>query len=294
MATQSVDLAQLFGSVASTLLENKETLNKADAHNHDHGDNMVEIFQAVTQAVQQKQTATPSEQLAYASQIVQSKSQSGSAKLYAEGLQNAATKFKGKKTVTTDNAVTLLQALMGTQTKVTPQTLQSQAKAAYGSGSSADLLGSLLGGMTRSAQSAPAEGAGDLLGSLLGGRSGAAQQPTRSEASGDLLGSLLGGLAGTSDTPAGQDDGADLLGPLLGGLTGTTSGKKTSGKIDVNTLLKAGMAYMTAKQSGSTGMEALLQAIMAGSRVGNQGYRAQSGTLVASSLLQALAAMQRK
>lgn len=293
MATQSVDLAKLFGTVATTLLENKDALNKADTHNHDHGDNMVEIFQAVTQAVQQKKAATPSEQLAYASQVVQSKSQSGSAKLYAEGLQSAATKLQGKKTVTTDNAVTLLQALMGTQTKVTPQTLQSQAQAAYGSGSGADLLGSLLGGMTGSGQSAPAADAGDLLGSLLGGMGGTAQQPSSSGA-GDLLGSLLGGLSGTSAAPAEQDAGADLLGSLLGGLTGTTTGKKQTGKIDVAMLLKAGMAYMAAKQSGSTGMEALLQAIMAGSRVGNQGYRAQSGTLVASTLLQALAAMQRK
>jgi len=59
-------------------------------------------------------------------------------------------------------------------------------------------------------------------------------------------------------------------------------------------LLKAGMAYFSAKQSGSTGMEAILQAVMAGSRVGDQGYRAQSGTLVASSLLQALAQMSGK
>lgn len=294
MATQSVDLAKLFGTVATTLLENKDALNKADTHNHDHGDNMVEIFQAVTQAVQQKQAATPSEQLAYASQVVQSKSQSGSAKLYAEGLQSAATKLKGKKAVTTDNAVTLLQALMGTQTKVTPQTLQSQAQAAYGSGSGADLLGSLLGGMTGSGQSAQAADAGDLLGSLLGGMGGTGQQPASSGAGGDLLGSLLGGLAGTSAAPAEQDAGADLQGSLLGGLTGTTTGKKQTSKIDVAMLLKAGMAFMAAKQSGSTGMEALLQAIMAGSRVGNQGYRAQSGTLVASTLLQTLAAMQRK
>ena len=294
MATQSVDLVKLFGTVATTLLENKEDLNKADAYNHDHGDNMVEIFQSVTQAVQQKKAATPSEQLAYASQVVQSKSQSGSAKLYAEGLQSAATKLQGKKTVTTDNAVTLLQALMGTQTKVTPQTLQSQAQAAYDSGSDAGLLGSLLGGISGSAQSAPPAGAGDLLGSLLGGMSSTAQQPASRGTDGDLLGSLLGGLAGTSSAAAEQDAGADLLGSLLRGMTGTPSGKKQTGKIDVATLLKAGMAFMAAKQSGSTGMDALLKAIMAGSRVGNQGYRAQSGTLVASSLLQALAAMQRK
>lgn len=290
MATKSIDLAQLFGTVATTLMENKETLNQADAYNHNHGDNMVEIFQAVTNAVQQKKSATPAEQLAYASKVVQSKSQSGSAKLYAEGLQQAATRFQGKKTVTPNNAVTLLQALMGTQNKVTPQALQSQAQASTGG----DLLGSLLGGMTGTTQSAPSTGGADLLGSLLGGLTGAPQQQAPSAASGDLLGSLLGGLTGTGSAPAAQNPNADMLGSLLGSLTGAAPSSSQSGKIDINKLLKAGMAYMAAKQSGSSGMEAILQAIMAGSRVGNQGYRAQSGTLVASSLLQALAQMSGK
>jgi hypothetical protein len=271
MATQKIDLTQLFGAVASTLMENKDSLNQSDAYNHDHGDNMVEIFQAITTAVQQKKNATPAEQLAYASKIVQSKSKSGSAKLYAEGLQNAATKFKSKKTITPNNGIALIQALMGTQSKVTPQALQSQAQSVSSENTGTNLLGSLLGGLTASSQKQAA-----------------------SEAGSDLLGSLLGGLSGSAETQSNQDTGTEMLGSLLGGLTGTTSGKTQSGKIDINQVLKAGMTYMAAKQSGSTGMEAILQAIMAGSKVGNQGYRAQSGTLVASSLLQALGQMSSK
>lgn len=295
MATQTVDLAQLFGTVATTLLENRETLNQADAYNHNHGDNMVEIFQSVTNAVQQKKTATPAEQLAYASKVVQSKSQSGSAKLYAEGLQNAATKLQGKKAVTPNTAVTLLQALMGTQNKVTPETLQSQAQATYGGGSSGDLLGALLGGMTAAPQQQQqAAPGGDLLGALLGGMTGAPQQQQQAAPGGDLLGALLGGMTGAQPQQSTGAASGDLLGSLLGGLTGAPSGGAQSGKIDVAKLLKAGMAYMSAKQSGASGMEAILQAVMAGSRVGNQGYRAQSGTMVASSLLQALAQMSGK
>lgn len=299
MATKSVDLTQLFGAAASALLENKETLNQADAYNHDHGDNMVQIFNAITQAMQEKSSALPSDQLAYASNKVQATSQSGSAKLYAEGLQKAATKMQGKKTVTPDNAVTLLQALMGTQSKVTPKTLQSQAQAqaAYGGGSGADLLGALLGGGAMNApQQSASSGSGDLLGSLLGGLMGAPQQqqqPT-SQGTGDLLGALLGGANANAGAASNADPMSDMLGSLLGGLTGTgSSSSAQSGKIDIAKLLKAGMAYMAAKQSGSTGLEAILQAVMAGSRVGNQGYRAQSGTLVASSLLQALSQMAR-
>ncbi len=299
MATKSVDLTQLFGAAASALLDNKDTLNQADEYNHDHGDNMVQIFNVITQAMQEKGTATPSDRLAYASNKLQATTQSGSAKLYAEGLQKAATKMQGKKTVTPDNAVTLLQALMGTQNKVAPKTLQSQAQAqaAYGGGSGADLLGALLGGgaMSSPQQTAPS-GSGDLLGSLLGGLMGAPQQQQQpaSQGTGDLLGALLGGAGTNTGAASNADPMSDMLGSLLGGMTGgASSGSAQSGKIDIGKLLKAGMAYMSAKQSGASGIEAILQAVMAGSRVGNQGYRAQSGTLVASSILQALAQMAR-
>ncbi len=299
MATKSVDLTQLFGSVVNTMVENKEALNQADIYNHDHGTNMVEIFDVITKAMQEKNTAMPSERLAYASSKLQSASQSGSAKLYAEGLQKAAVKMQGKKTVTPDNAVTLLQALMGTQSKVAPKTLQSQAQATYGSGSGADLLGALLGGAIpqQQQQQSAAPASGDLLGSLLGGLMGAPQQQQQQPASqgmGDLMGALLGGAGQNTGAASNADPMGDLLGSLLGGSSGSSaSSGAQSGKIDIAKLLKAGMAYMAAKQSGASGIEAILQAVMAGSRVGNQGYRAQSGTLVASSILQALAQMAR-
>lgn len=250
MTTKGIDLSKLFGTVASALVENKDALNQSDTYNHDHGDNMVEIFEVITQAMKEKSSATPAEQLAYASQLLQAKSKSGSAKLYAEGLQEASTKLQGKKTVTSNSAVTLLEALMGTQKKVSPQTLQSQARTATS---------------------------------------------TNTGSGADLLGSLLGGLAGSTQTSSDTDSGADLLGSLLGGLTGTTtSASSKSGQVDINKLLKVGMSYMSAKQSGNNDMDAIFQAVMAGSRVGTQDYRAQSGTLVANTLMQALTQMSKK
>jgi hypothetical protein len=270
MAAQSIDLSKLFGSVVQTLDQNKATLNQADTYNQNHGDNMVEIFEVITQAMKAKSNATPAEQLAYASQLLQAKTQSGSAKLYAQGLQDASAKLGGKKTVTPNTAVDLLQALMGTQKKVTPQTLQSQAH------------------KTTSQQAG-----GDLLGSLLGGLTGTSQAPSNADAGGDLLGSLLGGLTGAPQTSQ-SGAGDDLLGSLIGGLSGATgSGSSQSGKIDISKLLKAGMSYMQAKQSGSNDIDAILSAIMAGSRMGTEEYRTQSGTLVANSLLQALAKMSK-
>ncbi len=270
MTTKSIDLSQLFGSVVPALAEQKKTLNQADTYNHNHGDNMVEIFEVITQAMKAKSNATPAEQLAYASQLLQAKSQSGSAQLYAQGLKKASGKLEGKTTVTPNSAVTILQALLGTQQKVSPETFQSQvAKTSQSSGSGADLLGSLLGGMSGETQQAPSSAAG-----------------------GDLLGSLLGGLTGQTQSAPSAGAGDDLLGSLLGGLTGgsTTSSSKP-GQIDISKLLKAGMTYMQAKQSGSGDMDAILKAIMSGSRLGTQEYRTQSGTVVANTLLKALSQM---
>jgi len=125
----------------------------------------------------------------------------------------------------------------------------------------------------------------DLLGSLLGG--GTQQQP--SSAGADLLGSLLGG--GTQQQPSSA--GADLLGSLLGGGQ-TPNTSANDGQIDVNDLLTAGMAFLQAKQAGATNMQAFIQALVANGPMGNSTHRTQSGQLVASALIQALAGMAAK
>ena len=38
----NIDLLSLFNNVSGVLQKNKTTLNKADDHNGDHGDNMVQ------------------------------------------------------------------------------------------------------------------------------------------------------------------------------------------------------------------------------------------------------------
>jgi len=254
---KALTLPSIFKEVSKTLSENEAVLNEADTYNHNHGTNMAAAFQTVSKAVAKKKDLPVSEQLTYASKVLQD-STSSSAKIYAQGLANAAQKFQGKQL--NENTVGLLiDSMMG---------IQEPAQAASGAAEKS------------------------LLGSLLGGLAGAQQTPSGAGAGGDLLGSLLGGLAGAQQAPAGAGTGDDLLSSLLGGLTGAAapSGSKPV-KIDTAQLLKAGMAYMQAKQSGSSDINALLSALMAGSRMGTQNYRTQSGTLVANSLLKALAQM---
>lgn len=67
---KAVDLAKLFGAIASNLAENRDSLNKADTYNKDHGDNMVEIFQSVAKIVQSKSKVGQASQLASASKEI--------------------------------------------------------------------------------------------------------------------------------------------------------------------------------------------------------------------------------
>lgn len=209
-AVKSIDLGKLFGTVAKTLAQNQTQLNTADTYNHDHGDNMVQIFEVITQAMKEKQNASPADQLAYASQLLRAKSQSGSAQLYAEGLSDAATQFQGAKSINTNTAMTLIQTLLGAQGSVPT------------------------GG----------SGSGDMLGSLLGGLMGS-QQPTaqtQSGGSGDLLGGLLGGLMGGGETSTAQgqssgDGKIDIADLLNAGMAFAQS--KQSGGSNMDAILNA-------------------------------------------------------
>jgi hypothetical protein len=150
-----INLAKLFQSVTSTLVSNQQSLNKADTYNHDHGDNMVEAFSLISKAMQEKQKANPADQLAYASQLLAQR-KSGSAQMYSKGLSQAAMDFKGTKQVTPENAMSLIQALLG----------GGQAQPQQSQGGMGDLLGSLLGTSSEIAQQ-PQNGSGDLLSTLL-------------------------------------------------------------------------------------------------------------------------------
>ena len=124
-------------------------------------------------------------------------------------------------------------------------------------------------------------GSGDLLGSLLGGLTGA-QQPaqtsgdTQSAGSGDLLGGLLGGLMG------GGGDAA----PAQGQATG-------QGQIDIGDLLNAGMLLHKPNNQGGSNLDAILNAVVSSSKMGDSAHRSQSGALVANTLMQVVSQMAK-
>ena len=256
MASGSIDLGSIFKQVSKTLQENQTSLNEADTTNHDHGDHMVEIFDVITEAMKEKKSADPSDQLKYAADLLQKKTSSGSSAMYAQGLTNAAKQITGKN-IDISTVISILTAILGA----------SGSKINKSSAGSGGLLDSILGQIAGSSSSGSQSG--DLLGSLLGQMAGGSSSGSQS---GDLLGSLLGQVTGGSTTSAQDDDG-----------------------IDLSDLLSAGMSYMSAKQSGKSGLDALTGALVNNSQVASSSeHRAQSTELVTSTVLSALTAMLNK
>jgi hypothetical protein len=204
MASGELDLAAIFQTVTQVLASNQSSLNQADDYNHDHGDHMVEIFNLVTQAAQKKGGKPAADQLAYASKVLGKQAKSGSAKVYAEGLARAAQQFKGRS-LQPDNALELVELLMGSQTTAQP-----------------------------GAQAAPETA--NLLGSLLGSLGGEPQAANDGFDMGDVL---SGGLAFLQSRQRGESTLEALMDAVMAGSqVGQTPHRAQSGKLVSNTLLQ--------------------------------------------------------
>lgn len=201
------DLSAIFNVAAQALAANQSSLNQADTANQNHGDNMVQAFNMIAQAMASQKGAPPSTQLQHASEYLAQNANSGSGQLYAQGLAQAAQQFQGQSAITPNNAMQLIQSL------------------------------------------------------LAGG------QASAPESGGGLLGSLLGSQQSQLN-PGGPPEGLDL-----------------------GALLSAGMTFMSAKQQGQDNVQAALTALMSGGPMAQSSHRQQSGQLVGSALLQAIAAM---
>lgn len=233
-STRGADLASLFGATAQTLAANQASLNQADADNHNHGDNMVQAFNMISQVMKKQKGASPSQQLSQASQYLAQNGNSGSAHVYSQGLAQAAQRLEGQSAVTPDNAMLLIQGLLGGA-----QGPQQPAQQQGG-----DLLGALLGGGGQG--QASQGGAGDLLGALLGGGQG---QPVQGAAQGQEgldLGDLINaGMTFMNAKQQGQSTlEAGLAALMAAGPMGQKPHRQQSGQLVANTLLQAisGMA----------------------------------------------------
>ena len=207
MAAQQVNLAKVFSTVVTALASNRDTLNQADTYNHDHGDNMVEVFDVVAQAMKARKGASPADQLAYASELLRQK-ESGSAKYYAGGLTQAAQQFTDKR-VTRNNAMELIQTVLS-------------------------------GGMPTSAPAPAPAGQADMLGSLLSGLTGTGQTGASAQSGLDVGDLLNAGLSYMNAKQRGEADTTAPMGALMSATSdGNTPYRAQSGAVVANALMQA-------------------------------------------------------
>jgi len=198
---RGTDLAAIFNAAAQTLAANQSSLNQADLENGNHGDNMVQAFNMIAQAMASQRGSPPSQQLQHASEYLAQNAPSGSGQIYAQGLAQAAQQFEGQSAVTPENALRLIQSL-------------------------------LAGG-----QGASQSSGGDLLGSLLGGQT---SQTVQSSQGIDLSALLSAGLTFMSAKQQGQDNVQAALTALMsGGPMAQRQHREQSGQLVANALLQA-------------------------------------------------------
>jgi hypothetical protein len=64
--------------------------------------------------------------------------------------------------------------------------------------------------------------------------------------------------------------------------------------LDLGDLLNAGMAFMNSQQQGDSSLESIIKAFVSATQAGQKPYRAQSGELVANTMIQLLAQQGRR
>jgi hypothetical protein len=251
---KKVDLADVFQMVTQTLAENQQGLNQADTYNQDHGTNMVQTFQTISGALQEKKGKSSSQALNYAARRVAKSTHSGSGQLYAQNLAQAARKVKGKKKIDPATAMQLLQTLIGGgQEAPRPEV---------------DPLAALQGGQAGASAGRPQAGA-----PLTGG--------------GDALASLLGGLMGGG--ASGQSGSGDLLGSA-----GGQGGLPIEALLNAGLALMQGSQGGQNKPALESLLPVLAQVLASRSGMGQATHRNQSTQLVANAFLQALAEANRR
>lgn len=190
-----MDLSTIFKSVTQQLSDQQSVLNEADSYNHDHGDHMVQIFNLIQEAVSKKSEQPVAEQLEYASKVVDKEADSGSAKLYVQGLSKAANNLSGKE-LQPDTLGLLVKSLLNVEE---PEPKKEET----------NLLGSLLSGLMGKSQASEKEqslGIDELL------RAGMAFYQSK-QAGDSTTDALVGALMEAS--PLGQSQHRTMSGSLV-------------------------------------------------------------------------------
>lgn len=251
------DLAQLFSAALQGLTAEREELNALDGFNGNHGDNMVQNLQVVTEALAARSGSAPADALRYAAQVLQVQGKGGTSQYYSQGLGRAARELEGHAALEQGDVMTLIQSLLGA---VPAEGHPQQGQAAP---SVLDMVLNMAG-----AQAAPP-------------RAASAPQPTPT-----ALGSLLDLARGVITRPPSQ-----VASPQPAQPPATPQADKLDMGDVLERLLPAGLAFLQAKQAGADTsqamQQALIEALLGGQSQKPTTPRAASGSLIAQRMLQA-------
>lgn len=102
----------------------------------------------------------------------------------------------------------------------------------------------------------------------------------------DNISMLVNNLMNINQSAQVKENDGNMLGSLLSSVTG--GGKQPEGEnaLSMDDLLRAGMAFYQSKQEGDSNTEAVMDALMAASPMGEVTHRSQSGSIVASTIMQ--------
>ena len=156
MSGPQVDLTELFAAAQQMVAAHQQDLNSLDGHNGNHGDNMVQNMRMIVDALEQNRDQPPAAALERAGQRLQSEGRGGTSQYYAQGLTKAAGQLQDRSEITQDDAMSVVQALLGSIPK------EEHPERGQASGS---VLEELLG--MSGARSRPQEQANGPLGGLL-------------------------------------------------------------------------------------------------------------------------------
>lgn len=96
---------------------------------------------------------------------------------------------------------------------------------------------------------------------------------------------LVNGLMNVGKSAPSKQDEGNPLGSLLSGLTGGGQEPDAESAFGMDDVLRVGMSFYQSKQEGDTNMEAMMDALMAASPMGEVDHRSQSGSIVASTIM---------
>jgi dihydroxyacetone kinase-like protein len=111
-STQQVDVGTLLGAIASVLQQNQASINQTD-NAGTHGQRMAQAFQAAARAASRTRTDDAGEQLEIAAQAMRQAARGKAVGYYANGLEEAATEFRGQSGISLDSLAPFLQSFLG-------------------------------------------------------------------------------------------------------------------------------------------------------------------------------------